>query len=212
MRAYPAYGVTIAKLLARGLKPAAIGVLLSDRWSYFQTVPRVCIRADEWARGRWEFGFLRNEHAVAILGDGAENVQFAELLVDLMAAGPRLIWACMAGGEWLIKGDDADPVQVQSYAIESLRGPPSSWVDDRLVNNWEGDGWKGPTFRDSLQARHAYQAAQLRAGEIDLRVMARIQARGEDLIKWDTEQRERLAFVEKLFADPYALPDDAVAA
>ncbi len=201
MRTYPAYGRTIAALCARGVKPAAIGVLLSDRWGYFQNVPRVCIRPDEWKRAHWEFGFLRNMHVVAIFGDGVERVQFAELLVELMAAGPRLIWACMAGGEWFLKGD-VDPAQVQSYAIESLRGP---------VLDWQTDGWTGPTYRDSLPARAAYQAGQRRAIELDMRIMQRIQDKGGDLVKWDMEERAQLAFVETMFGDPYAVPDDVAA-
>lgn len=212
MRAYPAYGRTIAALAARGVKPAAVGVLLSDYWNYFQAAPRCCIRADEWATGRWEFGFLRNQHVVAIFGDGASNQQFAELLVEIMAAGPRLIWACAAGGEWLFKGNEADPLQVHSYAVESLRGPPSSWRDGKLIRNWENDGWTGPTFHSALGARSAYMAGQQRAVQHDLRVMERIVGKGGDLVKWHDEQGAQLAFVEKMFADPYALPEDAVAA
>jgi hypothetical protein len=212
VRVYPAYGRTIAALCARGVKPAAIGVLLSDYWNYYQAVPRVCIRADEWAPRRWEFGFLRNQHAVVIFGDGASNQQFAELLVEIMAAGPRLIWACMAGGAWLLKDSDADPLQVHSYAIESLRGPPTSIVDGALVRNWTNDGWTGPTHHSALPARNVYAAAQHRAAQESLRVMERVQAKGGDLIKWDTEERAQLAFVERMFSDPYAMPDDAAAA
>lgn len=208
MRVYPAYARTIAKYIARGVRPAAVGVLLSSRWNYFETAPRVCIKPDEWKPGRWEFDYLRNMHAVAIFGDGTESYQFAQLLVELMAAGPKLLWACMAGGEWCFKDDDF--MTPHSYAVESLRG--------RIPGEWNGQrvqvldpAWKGPTFQGALPARAAYAAARERASRAELKVFERLQEAGGDLVKWHTEQQAQLAFVERLFSDPYAVPVDAAA-
>jgi hypothetical protein len=105
IRNYPAYGRTIAAHLARGLKPICIGVLLSSRWGYFNHVPKVCIKPDEWAFGRLEFGFLHGMHVVAVPGDDCEPRQLAELILDLMRAGPRLLWAYNADGSKLYDGD-----------------------------------------------------------------------------------------------------------
>jgi hypothetical protein len=88
MREYPAYGRTIASHIVRGQKPLALAVLLSARWDYFDHVPKVCLKPDEWRLGRYEFGFVRALHAVAVFGDEATEAQAAELLVELMRVGP----------------------------------------------------------------------------------------------------------------------------
>jgi hypothetical protein len=93
IREYPAYGRTIAQQLVRGLRPICIGVLLSTRWRYFDHTPKVCIKPEDWANGKYEFGFLRGRHVVAIWGDDCTDRQFGELLLELMRAGPSDLWA-----------------------------------------------------------------------------------------------------------------------
>lgn len=140
MRTYPAYARTIAKHLVRGNHPVAIGVLLSSHWWYCESAAKVCIRPDEWELGRWEFGYLKNEHAVAVWGEEVEPHQFGELLIELMLAGPRLIWACGCDGAWVYK---------------------KSWPDGLLLYA-DTDLTKGRHHALALRARDAYDDAQLR--------------------------------------------------
>lgn len=119
MREYPAYGRTIAAHIVRGQKPICVAVLLSSRWSYFNHVPKVCIRPDEWAPGRYEFGYLRGLHLVVVPGDECSNEQLGELVVDLMTAGPRLLWSFDAAGRKL--HDDEWPASLTMWAWELNR-------------------------------------------------------------------------------------------
>jgi hypothetical protein len=105
MRVYPAYGRTITRHLVRGLKPVAIGVLFSTRWDYFDHAPKVCIRPDEWRANRFEFGFLRGQHVVVVPGDEALERDLAQLVVELMMVGPRLLWLFNADGSKIYDGD-----------------------------------------------------------------------------------------------------------
>lgn len=107
MRAYPAYGSAFARQIARGNHPLAIGVLFSDYWRDFRDVPRVCIKPGEWALGRWEFGFMRGQHVVAIFGTGAGARAFNELVCELMLAAPRLVWIANEGGGFAEKTGDS---------------------------------------------------------------------------------------------------------
>jgi hypothetical protein len=118
MREYPAYGRTIASHVVRGQKPIAIAVLLSARWGYFDNAPKICIHPDEWAPGRYEFGFLGGLHAVVVPGDGVQDAQLGELLVDLMRAGPALLWAFNADGSKLYDGED--PNALTHWACELM--------------------------------------------------------------------------------------------
>jgi hypothetical protein len=107
MREYPAYARTISSFIVRGQKPVCVAVLFSERWGYFDHVPKVCIRPDEWARGRYEFRYLRDMHVVVVPGDGSADRKLAELLVDLMRAGPSLLWAYNPDGTKLYDGEFA---------------------------------------------------------------------------------------------------------
>lgn len=97
-RIYPSYARAIAAQIVRGNKPIAVGVMLSDtHWRCFDHAPKVCIRTDEWALGRFEFDYLRGLNVVAIWGDALDK-QFGELLRDLMMTRPRRLWACDLAG------------------------------------------------------------------------------------------------------------------
>lgn len=109
IRPLPAYAGTIMRLAARGQRPVALGVLLGDEWSCLDPlVPRVCISANEWAQGRYDFGFLRGWNVVAVMAPGASGTQFAELLCDLMRARPKMLLALDAATGWLER--DGSPV------------------------------------------------------------------------------------------------------
>lgn len=105
-RVYPAYARKIAEYIQRGQPPIAVGVLMGRDWGGYTNVPRACVKPDEWALGRFEFGWLVDQHAVAIVGDGVYDPHFAELLVEMMLAGPRLLWVVTVEGQWLSRGDD----------------------------------------------------------------------------------------------------------
>jgi len=197
MRVFPPYGRTIARMLARGQKPAAIGVLLAKRWDCFEHAARVCIKPDDWAVGRWEFGFLRNQHVVAIYGDDVEPAQFGWLLIELMRAGPRLLWMCDQGGRWIYKGDFPD--SVHGYAVLDIRerNPDSSYVP-----------WSGPSRNETLDARTAYEAAQRRAALIE----AALPDTDGAAVRRYLYQSSVQEYVERLFSSPYAVPDESIAA
>lgn len=203
MRAYPAYGRKIAALAARGVRPAAIGVLLSSRWWYFEHVARCCIRPDEYEPGRWEFSFLHDQHAVAIWGDDCEPWQFAWLLVELMAAGPRRIWALNAGGAWIAKTDEqCSGGTLQQYAAGDIRGD---------VKTWAGQPWRGPKFNDITPARRQYEAAWDRADERDARILERVLSKQGDVVALVKERDALKAYVEQLFSNPFPVQDERAA-
>lgn len=105
MRVYPAYARTIAAHVVRGNKPICVAVLLSSRWNYFDHVPKVCIKPDEWAIGRYEFKFLAGIHVVAVPGENCSNEQLGELLLELMRVGPRLLWVYDLEGKGIYTED-----------------------------------------------------------------------------------------------------------
>lgn len=194
MKIYPAYGRTIARLVNRGLRPVALGVLFSKWWSYFDEVPRVCLRPDEWEAGKWEFGYLRNQHVVAIWGEDVTPLQFAELVLDLMRAGPRLLWTCDHSGQWQCKEDD--PFTVGSWLLAFSR----HYQLTETIN--------APAVH---AARGYFDHAAGRAADQDLKVMERITAKGGDLISWYNAQQDLRARAERMFSQPYPVPEDALA-
>jgi hypothetical protein len=198
MRVYPAYGRTIAKHIVRGRKPVAVGVLFSTRWDYFDHAPKVCIRPDEWRANRFEFDFLRGQHVVVVPGDEALERDLAQLLVELMMAGPRLLWLFNADGSKIYDDDSAhevalyvrelamrsEPPEVQAVAIDCIR------IAERVM-----------------------AAAQARARELWHREHQRIvEKRGDEaaaawmLAEWQTKDR-----VRELFSQPWKAEDAAAA-
>lgn len=196
MREYPAYARAIASLMMRGLKPMAVAVMLSDRfWNYYNHVPKVCIRSEEWEIGRWEFGYLRGRHVVALFGDCTER-QFGELLIEIQRIGPSNIWAYDLPGNKLF-GEDGD-----SNGL-------AFWV-------WELLGRKIP-FKDPLitVARERYQAAVMRAAQDELDTFELLQKRSglEAAVMWHAENFGRAPDrVRKLFAAPFQESGESVAA
>ena len=188
MRIYPAYAQTLARHLMRGNRPACIGVLLSSRWAYFDRAPRICVKPDEWALGRFEFGYLRNEHAVAIWGDETTEPQFGELLIDLMAAGPRLVWAVACTGEWIYK--DSFDVGLARYAEELA----------------------GRRHAQTIQlALHAYGAGQARDLEAVVAAAEKATEHGRTRVAWLDQRNAGLQMAELLFANPHAEIDERTA-
>lgn len=178
MRVYPAYGRTIARHLVRGNHPAGIGVLLSSRWWYYEQAPKVCISPDEWALGRFEFGYLKNEHVVAVWGDEVESMQFGELLIELMLAGPRLIWVCGCDGKLVLK--DSTPESLLLYADTDLT--------------------KGRHHAVALHARDVYDDAQLRELGLVSREAERAAQLGRNGVPFLRQRREAQAMVERIFS------------
>lgn len=196
MRAYPAYGQTIARHVTRGTKPMAIGVLLSARWDYFDHVAKVCIKPHEWKLGRFEFGFLHNLHAVVVPGDESTELQLAELLIEVMRAGPRLLWAFNADGSKLYDGEHAH--DVAEWAIEIA---------------WRA----GELERIKPLARTAEQvmlAVQVRAGQRWHREYERLTAKRttEEVSAWMLSEYKTQDRVRELFSAPWLTERDAAAA
>jgi hypothetical protein len=199
MRVYPAYGRTITRHLVRGLKPVAIGVLFSTRWDYFDHAPKVCIRPDEWRANRFEFGFLRAQHVVVVPGDEAPARDLARLVVELMMAGPRLLWLFNADGSKIYDGDSAHEVALYARELAARSEPPQ--VLDAFAR------------ADIRTAELAMVAAQTRAGELWHREYQRIvEKRGDEaaaawmLAEWQTKDR-----VRELFSQPWKAEDAAAA-
>ncbi len=178
MRTYPAYARTIAKHLVRGNHPVAIGVLLSSHWWYCESVAKVCIRPDEWELGRWEFGYLKNEHVVAVWGEDVEPQQFGELLIELMLAGPRLIWACGCDGAWVYN---------------------KPWPDGLLLYA-DTDLTKGRHHAVALHARDVYDDAQLRELGLVLRESERAAQLDRDGVPFLRQRAAAQAMVERIFS------------
>jgi hypothetical protein len=197
MREYPAYARTIAAHIARGQKPIAIAVLLSARWGYFDHVPKVCLRPDEWALGRYEFSYLRGLHAVAVPGEDCTELQLAELLVDLMRAGPALLWAFNFEGGTLYDGEFADDLSWWARELVVKAG-----ADERLP-------WKTIKTAELVMA-----AVQRRAAELWQRESERIQAKNgiEEWATWALSENAVKDRVRELFASPWQAPGEIRAA
>lgn len=184
MREYPAYGRTIAPMIARGQKPICVAVMLSNGWwHHFNHVPKVCIRADEWALGRFEFGFLHGLHVVAIYGDcGAP--QFGELLVELMSAAPARIWAYDLHGMALTPDyDDEQALAMWVHELGAMR------VSDRRLQ-----------FARTIYAA-ARGRAELREYEEALKIAERRD--GDAAIRWRAQQEENRDRVRRMFSSPF---------
>ncbi len=194
IREYPAYGRTIAAHVARGVKPLCVGVLLSSGWRYFDHAPKVCIRPDEWAPGKFEFGFLRELHVVVVPGDEATELMLAELLVDVMRVGPRLVWAFNVDGSKLADDNDdiahwARELAVRSGALDRLPPTVIAAAGERL------------------------RAAQAREAKRWLVENERIKARGiEALTAWMLAEYTAKDRVRALFSSPWRAPSEARAA
>ena len=188
MRTYPAYGRTIARHLVRGNRPACIGVLLSAKWRYFDRAAKICISPDEWALGRYEFGFLKNEHVVAIYGDGISPTEFGELLIELMLAGPRLLWVVGADSVWLYKHTPSDAL--------------FTYAEDLTKRQHHGL---------ALRARDSYEDAQLRELGLLQREAERASQLGRTEVSFIARRNKELELAELLFSDPHATVDERAA-
>jgi hypothetical protein len=184
MTVYPAYARQIAMLAARGIRPVAVGVLLSSRWWYFDHVAKVCIKPDEWALRRWEFGYLRGMHVVAVQGDDCDERQLGELLADLMWAGPRVLWVCDLWGHWIAR--DIEPHLLGRQVAE--------WVDPKLG-----------AFVKAAASRYAQ--AQLAALELENKELSRAIALGRDAVPALKQRQQALAMVDSLFGGSGAAGD-----
>jgi hypothetical protein len=189
MRIYPAYARTVAQHLVRGNRPACIGVLLSARWFFFDRAAKLCLRPEEWALGRWEFGYLKNEHVVALWGEEAQSAQFGELLLELMLAGPRLLWAASIDGTWLYR--ETAPDALVRYADEQLTGRRHHGL--------------------ALRALDAYEDAQLRDLGLVQREAERAAQHGRASVPFIAQRQQALEMTTLLFSDPYATIDDHAA-
>lgn len=196
LREYPAYGRAIAQQIAQGHKPICVGVMLSSRWGYFNHAPKVCIKPDEWASGKFEFGFLRGRHLVALWGDDCSERQFGELLLELMLAGPAMLWAYACDGTKLLD-EDADSSQTVAFWVWQLFGRDRG-VRDPSIH------YARMHFSDSARA----------AARAELRELEAVQARkeGEDLIRWYIEQFKRPDRVRELFSQPFLQANEPAAA
>ena len=196
MREFPAYGRTIASHVVRGQKPMAVAVLVSSFWGYFDHLPKVCIKPEEWARRRYEFGFLQGLHAVAVAGDDCTEPMLAELLVELMRAGPRELWAFAATGQVLYDGNS--PFELAHWArdLAAKAGlePTLSWAEIQA-------------------AREVMTASQSRAAREWQREHERIDRRGdlEASVRHSLRDFEIKDRVRELFRAPFR-DDDARAA
>jgi hypothetical protein len=196
MRVYPAYGRTIASHVVRGARPMAIGVLLSARWDYFNHVPKVCIKPEEWKLGRFEFGFLHNLHVVVVPGDEAADLQLAELLVEVMRVGPRRLWAYNADGTKLYDGDSAHEVALYARELAAKAAGLDKLTPDAIRT-----------------AELVMVAAQTRAGELWHREYERMAAKrsAEEVGRWMLAEYETQDRVRELFASPWPATSDAAA-
>lgn len=195
LREYPAYGRTIAQQIVLGRRPIAIGVLLSSRWGYFDHAPKVCIKPDEWASGRYEFGYLRGAHVVALWGDDCSERQFGELLLELMRAGPSDLWAYGVDGRKL--HDNERDAQAIAF-----------WV-------WELFGREGSPRDPSIHlARLNFESSAAAMARAELRELEAVQARktGDDLVNWYVAQQSIADRVRALFSKPFVEDREPAAA
>lgn len=184
IREYPAYGRTIAAHLARGEKPLAIAVVLSNRWWHLlDHVPRVCVRSDDWEAGRYEWSYLRGMHVVAFAGD-CNGQPFGELLLDLMDVGPSMLWAFDLTGQALSVHNPAD-----AHAL-------APWVADLA----------GLERRDARveRARWRYADAIADAARCEVAENERIAERSgvEAAARWAAERMGWPDLVRERFAGP----------
>jgi hypothetical protein len=183
-REYPAYGRSIAKTVNRGLRPIACAVLLSSRWYYFDHVPKVCIRPDEWRRSKFEFRYLAGLHLVAIPGDDCTEHQLGELLVDLMMVGPTAIWA---------------------YNVDGSKLSEEDWPSS--IAHWVRDLRGAEIFELAKNAAARMQAAQRRALEQYTIEHERIAKRSEDdALRFMLQEYEVKDRIRALFAAPARAP------
>jgi hypothetical protein len=197
MREYPAYGRTIASHIVRGVKPMAIAVLLSERWDYFNHLPKVCIKPEDWSIARYEFGFLRGLHVVLIAGDGVGSRELGELVIVLMRVGPRRLWVWNADGEKAVDDDSAHAAAL--FARERL-GAAGALTDQRIA--------------EIRAAELVMVAAQTRAGELWHREYQRLTEKrpAEEVARWMLAEYERLDRVRELLSSPWRKSIDVAAA
>lgn len=177
MRVYPAYGREIGRLAARGLRPVAVGALMSSRWWYLEHVARVCLKPDEWALRRWEFGYLHKQHVVAVQGDDCDARVLGELVIDLMWAGPRELWIADLTGAWIAKG-------------------LTPWQMGKAV-----EGWVGPKLDLYIeQAVARYAQAQESEAELERKAIERALALGRTAIPFVQQRQQSRDMVERLFS------------
>lgn len=184
MREYPAYGRTIAAHLARGEKPLAVAAVLSNRWWHLlDHVPRVCVRAEEWQLGRYEWSYLNGMHVVAFCGD-CEEKHFGEMLLELMVARPRMLWAYDMLGNAISAEDPANELGVSALAA-----------------NLAGLQINHPLFK---LARARYQAGIRADAQRELDEHERILARSglDAAVRWSAERMGWPDLVRKRFAAP----------
>jgi hypothetical protein len=191
MREYPAYGRTIAAHIVRGMKPICVGVLLSSTWWYFDQAPKVCIRPDEWRRGRYEFGFLRGMHVVAVSGLDCTATMLGEMLLELMMAGPSLLWIWNADGSKIYDEEWADSL---AHYVHQLTGGRVS-------------------YQVAKHAAGVMAAAQADASRRWTAEYERIMARSaEDALRFYDRSEQAKGRVRELFASPERETSDAPAA
>lgn len=196
MRNYPAYGRPLASHVMRGMRPRTVLVLLSARWDYYDHQVKVCVKPDEWKLGRFEFAYLRGLHVVAVQGEEASYLQLAELLVDLMRAGPRLLWVWSATGEKIYDGDDAHEVAL--YARQCA-------AEDKALDRLTPAAIRG--------AELVMVAAQTRARELWHREYQRVlEKRGDEAaVQWMLGEFQVKDRVRELLASPWKAEDAAAA-
>lgn len=196
MRNYPAYGRTIASHLMRGTRPMALAVLFSSRWDYFDHLPKVCLKPDDWKLGRFEFGFLRGLHVVVVVGDDVGDLGFAELLVELMRVGPRLLWLWNASGEKIYDGDGVREVALYARELAARAGALERLTPDAI-----------------RVAELIMVAAQTRAGELWHREYQRVvEKRGDEAAaQWMLAEYTTKDRVRELFSSPWKAEDAAAA-
>lgn len=197
IRDFPAYARTIASHIARGQRPVCVGVLLSSRWGYFNHVAKICIKPDEWAPGRFEFGYLRGMHVVVVPGDDCEDLQLAQLLVDLMRIGPALLWVFGADGTKI--SDDEQAFLLPDYAAQLARGK----VDDL-----------GAFYRNAKVASAVMAAVQRKDAQRFLTEFERIREKSGDDAALEFHLREERAKlqVREWFSRPYLDRGESAAA
>lgn len=184
MREYPAYGRAIAAHLARGDKPLAVGVVLSNRWWHLlDHIPKVCIRTDDWAPRRYELGYLQGMHVVAYWGD-CEGKAFGELVLELMLSAPRMLWAFDMSGRELSADDPAHDQGIGLWAAH-LAGLQA----------------RAPLVQ-AARSRYAHAIAADARRELEEYERIRARSGDEAAVRWSAERLGWPALVRKRFAVP----------
>lgn len=161
-RIYPAYGRQIAYRIRRGQHPLAVGVMLSSFWSDFLDVPRLCLRPEDWALGRYEFSYLRGERVVLIVGHDDDTHAgggrlVGELLCELMLARPSLVWVAHQAGGWIEQS--GTPPALEALAVE-MRVPRELASVARTVY---AESFLAASQRDADRAIAALEAGRMPA-------------------------------------------------